>query len=316
MTTTQCPMCLAKELEVIESLATADLVHLYRQQLNVEVQLEFGTCEELMFYRCRVCDLRFFWPLQTGSTKFYGNLHRHDWYYLKEKSEYVTASRWLKFGDEVLDVGCGYGFFASHAKKAGCRKFIGLELTETAAKAAVNNGLDVRRQTIEEHALWHPKHYDLVCSFQVLEHVSEIKSFIESSLACLRAGGFLIYSVPSADSFVGQVRNGILNLPPHHVSWWSDESLQNLAKLFHLELVEIRPEPLDKIHCKTYAFSQAVRMLELVLARRGRLIDRSMIHKLISFLALPAALLHYLSVKLGVVQVRGHSVTAVYRKVE
>ena len=316
MTTTHCPMCLANELEMLECLATADLDHLYRQQLNVEVQSEFGTCKELTFYHCRECDLRFFWPLQTGSAEFYGKLHLHDWYYLTEKSEYVTASRWLKSGDAVLDVGCGYGFFATHAKKVGCRQFTGLELTETAAQAAVNNGLDVRQQTIEEHALQHRERYDLVCSFQVLEHVSEIKSFIESSLACLRPGGLLIYSVPSADSFVGQARNGILNLPPHHVSWWSDESLRNLARLSRLELVEIRPEPLDKIHCKTYAFSRAVRTMEQIFGWRGKLIDRSLTHKLISFLAMPVALFYYLSVKLGVVQLRGHSVTAVYRKAE
>ncbi|MDX2040424.1 MAG: class I SAM-dependent methyltransferase [Acidobacteriota bacterium] len=309
-------MCLAKELETIECLATADLKRLYQKQLGVETRPEFGNCKELTFYRCCFCDLRFFWPLKTGSAVFYQQLHHHDWYYLTEKSEYITASEWLKSDDRVLDVGCGYGFFASHVDKAGCRQFTGLELTETAARAAATKGLDVRQQTIEEHARLCPDHYDVVCSFQVLEHVGGIRSFIESSLACLRPGGSLIFSVPSADSFVGRVRNGVLNLPPHHVSWWSDQSLRNLAKLFRVELVEIRPEPLEEIHCKTYSLSLAVSALEMAFSQRGKLIDQSAMHRVISFLALPAALATYLSVKLGLVEPRGHSVTAVYRKLE
>jgi len=316
MITPQCPMCLARDLEILEKLAIADLVHLYKKQLGVEVASEFGDCKELAFYRCNSCDLQFFWPLQTGSAAFYHQLHRRDWYYLTEKSEYVTACQWLKPGDKVLDVGCGYGFFASHAEKFGCSQFTGLELTETAARASANKGLDVRPQTVEEHAIQCPRHYDLVCSFQVLEHVSDVKSFIESCLNCLRPGGILIYSVPSADSFVGRVRNGVLNLPPHHVSWWSDVSLRNLAKLFAVNLVEVLSEPLDEVHCKTYAFSRVISLLEKTFGYRGKLLDRSSMYKLISFLALPAALPLYLSVKLGLIQPRGHSVTAVYRKPE
>ena len=30
-----------------------------------------------------------------------------------------------------------------------------------------------------------------------------------------------------------------LNLPPHHMGWWNDESLQNLTKFFQLETIQI-----------------------------------------------------------------------------
>lgn len=316
MSQTRCPMCRAPEMESLERLAVADLDYVYRRQLNIRVRAEFHDCKELTFFRCLNCDLRFFWPMHTGSAKFYGELHHRDWYYLQEKSEYLSARQWLKRGGSVLDVGCGYGFFSAHVSAVEGSQFTGLELTETAAQSAAARGLNVRCESVEQHAVQWPEHYDVVSSFQVLEHVSEIQSFIEASLACLRPGGLLIYSVPSADSFVGDVNNGVLNLPPHHVSWWTDEALRNLATLFQLELVELWHEPLDAIHFKTYAFSRAVKAVKRMVGQRRKLIDRSPQHKLVSLLALPAALWHFLCARLVAERVSGHSVTAVYRKCE
>lgn len=309
-----CPMCQAAELELLERLAVADLDYLYSRQLGIQVRSEFGGGDNLAFYRCRNCDLRFFWPMTTGGAKFYGELHHRDWYYLQEKREYLTARRWLKKGNAVLDVGCGYGFFSTHVYNIEGGEFTGLELTETAAQAAISRGLNVRRESIEQHSRKWPERYDVVCSFQVLEHVSELRSFIKAGLACLKPGGLLIYSVPSADSFVSDVRNGILNLPPHHVSWWTDQALENLSNILQVELVEIKHEALEAVHFKSYAFSRALNVVERVIGRRQKLIDLSLPHKLISFFALPVALWHFLRVKLGADQVPGHSVTAVYRK--
>ncbi len=309
-----CPMCQAAELELLESLGVADLDHLYNRQLGIQVRSEFDGNNDLTFYRCRACDLRFFWPMSTGGAEFYDELHHRDWYYLQEKSEYLTARQWLKKGNAVLDIGCGYGFFSAHVNEVEGSQFTGLELTETAAQAAIKRGLNVRRESIEQHARQWPERYDVVSSFQVLEHVSELRTFIEASLACLKPNGLLIYSVPSADSFVSDVRNGILNLPPHHVSWWTDQALKNLSNIFQVELAEIKHEALEAVHFKSYAFSRALDFVERMIGRRRKLIDLSPQHKLISFFALPVALWHFLRVKLAADHVPGHSVTVVYRK--
>lgn len=309
-----CPMCRGTILVALERIATADLDHLYRRQLGIDVLTEFGDCTELLFYQCQECDLRFFWPMQPGGADFYGALHHRDWYYLPKKNEYDTGRRLLKNGDEVLDVGCGYGHFASHVQMVdGCR-FTGLELTATAAQTAMEYGLDVRQEMIQRHAELRPGYYDVVCSFQVLEHVSEVKAFIEACRDCLKPGGLLIYSVPSADSFVSKVRNYTLNLPPHHLSWWTDKSLHNLARLFQLELIKIQPEPLDVEHFKTYGLSKATEALERVVGHRRTLIDRSPVHKMIRLIAMPMALCQFIGIKFSITRPRGHSVTAVYRK--
>jgi 2-polyprenyl-3-methyl-5-hydroxy-6-metoxy-1,4-benzoquinol methylase len=78
---------------------------------------------------------------------------------------------------------------------------VGLEFSRKAKEIAFSNGIIIENESIQSHSVAHPAKYDVVCAFQVLEHVSEIRSFIESSIKALKPGGLLIYSIPSADSF-------------------------------------------------------------------------------------------------------------------
>ncbi len=145
--------------------------------------------------------------------------------------------------------------------------------------------IHILNQTIQERAIENSNKYDVVCSFQVLEHVSDVHSFIESSLNCLNPKGYLIYSVSSADSFVTLVQNGILNIPPHHVTWWSDKALFNISDLFGMKLINIYHENLQEIHKDWYASTIAMLALNNFLGRNHSLIDRSLEARFLSKVA-------------------------------
>ncbi|WP_236035813.1 class I SAM-dependent methyltransferase [Helicobacter turcicus] len=85
--------------------------------------------------------------------------------------------------------------------------------------------------------------FDRVCSFQVLEHVSNPYSFLNAQIKCLKKGGLLFVAVPSEEGFMRYVSNEILNCPPHHVSRYTDKALHKIAEIFQLEFVEIWHEP-------------------------------------------------------------------------
>ena len=198
-----------------------------------------------MYNQCRKCGLKYFTPLIVGDEKFYNSFQEIDWYYMNEKEEYQYAKKFIKNNNKVLEVGCGKGAFA-RIVPTNC--YVGLDLSEKAKKMASKDGVKIKNESIELHAQNHKNYYDVVCSFQVLEHVSNPFSFLNSSIQTLKKGGLLIIAVPSEDSFLRHVTNGILNMPPHHISRWSDDTLNYLIKIFDLELIEIYHEKIQKIH--------------------------------------------------------------------
>ncbi|MFD2161835.1 class I SAM-dependent methyltransferase [Paradesertivirga mongoliensis] len=307
------PLTQKDNTELIEEIKTSDLVRLYKK-LGFSELKELKPHETIGLYRCLDTDLRFFFPQATGEAEFYETLQTYDWYYLEGKSEYLYAESLINKGDKVLDVGCGRGQFGSQLSSKA--DFTGLEFNGEAIKKAQIAGLNVIKQSIEEHAVENEGRYDVVTSFQVLEHIGNSRDFIRASLSAVKPGGKLVVSVPSYDSLVSVQLNNTLNLPPHHMSWWSDTALESLADLFNMELIAIHHEELDTAHKQWYSFLLIAEVLKKMLGFKSsrKVIDTSLSLKLIHGVA---KVLSPLLAK-GLIDKRmtpyGHSVTAVYRK--
>lgn len=254
------PLTGSRNVAIVEKIKVADIKKLYSRNLGLKNLNEFNGCEEITLYRCLDSDLIFFYPQITGSHVFYEQLQSFNWYYLDDKSEYLFAENFVKLGNTVLDVGCGRGQFGNRVVSKA--HFTGLEFNDEAIKKATAKGLNVIKQSIEKHSQAHSGFYDVVTAFQVLEHIGSLKSFIEACLKVVKPGGKLIFSVPSYDSLVSLQSNNTLNLPPHHVSWWTDECLKNLSSLFDMELEAIHHEALDKEHKKWFGFLLASEALK------------------------------------------------------
>jgi SAM-dependent methyltransferase len=306
-----CPLCQSKELSRLDEICLRDLDELFRQRFDLPVAEEFESLDHLVLYSCLRCHLRHFHPLVGGSQLFYQRLNRNRWYYIVEKREYQSAAAVIAEGATVLDIGCGEGAFARWIPS--CR-YVGLEMNRLKEREPRENLPVILAEGIKEHALAHQESYDVVCFFQVLEHVVDISGFLEQSIRCLRPGGKLIVSVPAADSFVGQTVNGLLNLPPHHVTWWSDESLLYLGQKYELKLESMTHEPLERMHYRRYAFNWALSLLSRRVGYRLRLIDRSLGYRILSFVVLPFALCRWGLLLLTTRAVAGHSVVAVFHK--
>jgi len=306
-----CPLSGSQNVTPLATINTSDLVKLYRRKFGVNVAAEYGATRQLGLYHCLDSDLRFFYPMLTGSDTFYETLQKFDWYYLDEKYEYTFARDFIKNTDSVLEIGCGKGAFA---QKISASQYLGLEFNQKAIDTAAAAGVTVLRQSIQAHAETHSNQYDVVCAFQVLEHVAEINEFISASLACLKEGGLLIYSIPSADSFISLVTNYILNMPPHHMSWWSDQALTHVARLFNLKVMAIQHEKLAARHRRWYASTMALASFRNWLHLNHAVLDCSLGYQVLNAAALAAGVV----LSPGLVDPRllpnGASVTVVYQK--
>ena len=200
---------------------------------------------------CDNCGLGWYSPLVAGDERFYEDLQKLDWYYQDYKPEYDFAKARVTDGDSVLEVGCGKGAFPRFLEKN--IHYRGLEFNMTAVEKASARGLNVAPVPLHEEANERAGSYDVVCHFQVLEHVSEPRNFLNDCVKALKPGGKLIVAVPSQDSFLSLVENGWLNMPPHHLTRWTDQALKSALTTAGLQTIEIWHEPVSSFHLGWYS---------------------------------------------------------------
>ncbi len=244
-----CPLTGSDNVIVLETFSTSLLIECYQRDLGLDVSSEFKNVQRLQLCHCPSSDLMFFYPSITGSREFYQKLHDFPWYFPETKFEYDHAATWITPHQEILDIGCGAAQFVQKFPETS---YTGLDPNYRDEKKNVHTSHQILTETIEKHAMTNPHGYDVVCAFQVLEHVANPREFLTAALTCLRSGGLLILGVPSAESYVTQITNLVLNAPPHHVTWWTDQSLYSLAKEFQLSVLDLTHAPLESWETRLY----------------------------------------------------------------
>ena len=237
-----CPLCHSTNTSCQEAISVTELNALYERKFGVVGALKSPSLE----YRiCLNCALGFFNPMETGGEDMYEQLQTFDWYYMADKEEYRIAQQLIPSEGLVLEVGSGKAAFAVFF---GANRYTGLEFNEQAIEKAALSGIALLKEAVEDHARKCPQKYDVVVSFQVLEHVGAPATFISGCVDCLKPGGILILSVPSRDGFLGRAINSILDMPPHHVTHWSVNTLKKLGPQFGLKCCTVVYEPVADYH--------------------------------------------------------------------
>jgi SAM-dependent methyltransferase len=233
---------LVRELEVDQ------IVSLYKEEQQLDVRKFFNGLISIQLRRCDDTGYRFFYPTEGiyGDDEFYQHLQKSGLYYLKEKWEYDKAISLIGKDLAILEIGSGAAFFMQKLKAHGPKRLCGLELNTGQVEMARGNGLDVINETIESFSVREPASFDVVVALQVLEHVPNVRSFINASLAALKKGGKLIFCVPHNNPYLYRYDFWhTLNLPPHHSGLWDKVSFANLPKFFPMRLEHTYIEPLS-----------------------------------------------------------------------
>ena len=312
----RCPSCYSDHFKVVDSVPVFTVIDGYRQKhLDIDISsLMQSHGDRIDLLECSKCELRWFWPMVAGDADFYEQLQRHDWYYQTDKPEHLFAATHILPGKSVCEIGCGAGAFAS--RLYGSSIYRGLEFNKAAVTRAVASGLNVVQQSVEAEAASHPGAYDVVCHFQVLEHVTDVCSFMRACVATLRPDGLMIVAVPSEDSFLSIAGASWLNMPPHHVSRWTDRALANLFTSLGLQTVEIWHEPVASYHADWYSTVLAERGVRSLVGSQPNLAGGQLASKLAYRLTKWPLLRHWLVARgeSGFeFKKRGHSVCVVGR---
>ncbi len=95
----------------------------------------------------------------------------------------------------ILEIGCGAGS-QLEALSIFDNKVIGSDINAKALEVAKSRGHNVFFQNIEQ-ALEHEIKYDLICAFDVLEHIEHDEKAMTNIYSMLKPDGLFMYSVPA-----------------------------------------------------------------------------------------------------------------------
>jgi len=238
-------------VSLVESFDSAKLIAEWQRDLGIDISRELTGCDYVELYRCNETGLRFFAPASVaGSGGLYAQLQKFDWYYMPWKWEHERLFNRLKPGERALEVGCATGAFIERLCAAGFDAK-GIELDASAVAEARKKGLPISKHDLWEIEVGEDGLYDVVCSFQVLEHLVDPSTFIRTALALTKKGGRLVCSAPNHASFLGHQYN-LLDMPPHHMTQWDKQVFDAIQNLFPMDLSYVAFEPLAEYHIKAY----------------------------------------------------------------
>jgi len=131
---------------------------------------------------------------------------------------------------QLLDVGCGNGFFLRIAKDLGYKAY-GLEPDSDAAEQARKAGFNIVQRSLPNSGLLNSQ-FDHVTLNHVFEHLHRPREAAEEILNLLRPGGRLWLSQPNLRStgltIFGKYWRGLE--APRHLSLYTAESLKDLLE--------------------------------------------------------------------------------------
>ncbi len=244
------PVTLSDNTSFIRNFDVVKIKLLYRTETKVDVSRFFGALKDIELYQCNDTGYRFYYPFNIfGDGLFYEELEKNNtWYYQRKSWEHPEVIQFLNADEKILEIGCGDGYFMELCKKNNILDITGLELNCAAADKGNAAGLSILKETIQAYSESNGEKYDAVCFFQVLEHITEVHSFLEAALRCLKKGGKLIIAVPNNNPYLFQWDDyHTLNVPPHHAGLWNKEAFKNLEKFFPVKQKHVLIEPLVEL---------------------------------------------------------------------
>jgi SAM-dependent methyltransferase len=142
-------------------------------------------------------------------------------------------------GKKVLDIACGVGKGSYMISTEGDASFVmGCDLNPSAIRYANHRNChpQIAFQVQDAEQFLNDEEFDLVVSFETIEHLKDPAGFLENAKKNLRTGGQLIISTP-----IASVPLNTSPLNPYHIQEWGFLEFQNfIGKFFSIDTIYVQ----------------------------------------------------------------------------
>ena len=149
---------------------------------------------------------------------------------LKRYNQLLDSFEPYRKTNNIIDVGCGDGHFLVVAKKRKWNVY-GTEFTREAIGICNQKGIQMNEGPLDAEQ-YSPGFFDVITSFEVLEHINTPCSEIMTFHKILRLGGAVYITTPNFNSISRNILGPEWNIIefPEHLSYYTKQTLTFLFK--------------------------------------------------------------------------------------
>jgi SAM-dependent methyltransferase len=138
-------------------------------------------------------------PAQVSMGDRWFDISRIGHFWVQRRFEVVRAlaGELLQKSQNIAEIGCGHGLVQRQIEEAYGREVTGFDLNEFALRQNQSRRSSVCCYDISQRASQFHHRFDLIVLFDVLEHIEDEDSFLQSVIFHLAPGGHLIVNVPA-----------------------------------------------------------------------------------------------------------------------
>ena len=205
----KCLICGSSDLHVLESYKAAHLS------------------------KCANCSFVFsnLKPTVQELEKHYEGYGRNDYLSrvtVKRYNELLDYFERFRKSNKILDIGCGIGYFLVEAQKRGWEVY-GTEYTDAAIKICKSKEIHIQKGPLDANK-YEAHSFDIVCSFEVIEHINNPVEELFEIKKILRKDGLVYVTTPNFNAIERYILKSKYNVIcyPEHLSYYTARTLNNL----------------------------------------------------------------------------------------
>lgn len=207
--------------------------------------------------KCKKCSFVFMKriPSKPALIDFYENDYSRTEFFssitIKRYNEILDSFENFRKTNKILDVGAGNGFFLEIAKARGWEVH-GTELTNQAVNVCSSKGINMNQGHLDE-IHFESESFDVVTSFEVIEHINNPKIIVNEIYRILRQGGKCYITTPNFNSLLRYRLKEAYDVIeyPNHLCYFTKKTLRKLFQEEKFKIEQIKTTGISLTRIKT-----------------------------------------------------------------